>query len=286
MKTLLLLLAIILGILIPQAHFLSFLIQYNLMLLLLFAFLDLKISRSIIKRTHFYILAANLIIPFVFYYALKGIDANLALAAFLTGISPTAVSAPAVVHQLKGKVEFATFSVLLTNLTTALLIPFLLPLVIGSHVEMSTTSVLVPVVIVLTVPLLIVQILKKFFNPAIVWLNNKREITYYILLFAVFLATSKASHFIVLEYSGPRQIIFFIALMSALICAVCFYTGRRFGGKHLGQEAMQSLGQKNNSLTVWIGLTFINPLTALGPVFYIICHNIVISYQLYMRNKE
>jgi BASS family bile acid:Na+ symporter len=256
------------------------------MLLLLFAFLNHKISRSIIKKTHFYILAANLIIPFIFYFALRGVDSNLALAAFLTGISPTAVSAPAVIHQLKGKVEFATFSVLLTNLVTSLLIPFLLPFVIGSHVEMSTTSVLLPVLVVLAVPLVIVQLLKRFYNRAIVWLDGKRELTYYILLFAVFLATSKASHFIVEEYSGPKQIIFFIALISMIICAFCFYTGYRLGGKEYRQEAMQSLGQKNNSLTVWIGLTFINPLTALGPVFYILCHNIIISYQLYRNGKE
>jgi bile acid:Na+ symporter, BASS family len=285
LKTLLLLFAIAMGILLPQAHIFSFLIQYNLMLLLLFAFLNLRINKATIKKTHFYILAANLIIPFVFYFLLLKIDYNLALAAFLTGMSPTAVAAPTVIHQLKRNVEFTAFSVLLTNLTTALLMPFLLPLVLGAHVEMSITSILFPIIVVFSGPLIVVQLLRLFWNNAIVWLTQKRETTYYILLFSVFLATSKATQFITQEYSGPKQIIIYIALITMVICATSFYAGKKLGGKEYGQEAMQSLGQKNNSLTVWIGLTFINPLTALGPVFYILFHNVVISYQLYRHNK-
>lgn len=255
------------------------------MLLLVFAFLHLSIDKSLIKKEHFYILAANFIIPAVFYFALKGYNSNLALAALITGLSPTAVSAPAVIHQLKGKVEFTAFSVLLTNFSNALAMPFLLPLVIDSHVEMSIISVLLPVIVVFSVPLIFVQIVKHYFKSIFNWLDSNRDIPYYILLANIYLATSKAAYFISEEYAGPKEIVYYIALLSLVICAVSFFTGSRIGGKEYRQETMQSLGQKNNSLSVWIALTFINPLTALGPVFYILYHNMFISFQLYRRDK-
>jgi len=285
LKTFLLLIAVALGIVFPQGQVLSFLVQYGLMLLLVFAFLDLKIDKSIIKKEHFYILAANLIIPFVFYFSLKQFDSNLALAAFITALSPTAVAAPAVIHQLKGNVGFTAFSVLLTNFTTSMLVPFFLPVVINADFNISVVSVLGPVIFVLSVPFIFVQIVKKFFKPFFIWLSSNREISYYLLVFNIYLASSKATHFIGVEYQGPKQIVYLIALLGLIICAVNFYTGKILGGKEFGQEAMQSLGQKNNVLSVWIALTFINPLTALGPVFYILYHNIFISFQLYRQSK-
>ncbi len=81
-------------------------------------------------------------------------------------------------------------------------------------------------------------------------------------------------------------------IISVALFFIITITGFNFGVRAyadsfytLKQEAMQSLGQKNNSLTVWIALTFINPLTALGPVFYILYHNIIISIQLYLHGK-
>lgn len=285
MKTFLLLLSVTLGIIFPQGHILSFLIQYTLMILLVFAFLNLSIDKSLVRREHFYILAANFAIPTLFYFLLKNFDSNLALAAFITGLSPTAVSAPAVIHQLRGKVDFTAFSVLLTNFSNALAMPFLLPIVISAHVEISVGAVLYPVIAVLSVPIIIVQFLKRFFKSGFRWLERNRDIPYYILLFNIYLATSKATHFIGVEYTGPKAIVYLIALTALVICAFSFFVGSRLGGKDLKQETMQSLGQKNNALSVWIALTFINPLTALGPVFYILYHNIFISYQLYRRDK-
>jgi hypothetical protein len=61
---------------------------------------------------------------------------------------------------------------------------------------------------------------------------------------------------------------------------VNFGIGRRLGGNDLSLEMSQTLGQKNTTLTIWIGLTYFNPLIALGPIFYLIYHNLFNSYQL------
>jgi len=45
------------------------------------------------------------------------------------------------------------------------------------------------------------------------------------------------------------------------------------GGRNHWQEASQALGQKNLAFVIWISLTFINPLVAMGPTFYILYHH-------------
>jgi len=65
-----------------------------------------------------------------------------------------------------------------------------------------------------------------------------------------------------------------------------FGLGALLGGERFRQESSQSLGQKNNSFVIWIALTFINPLVAMGPTFYILYHNLYNSWQIYRFEKR
>lgn len=65
-----------------------------------------------------------------------------------------------------------------------------------------------------------------------------------------------------------------------------FSLGAFLGGKQYRQEASQSLGQKNLSFVIWISLTFINPLVALGPMFYILYHHLFNSWSIYQFEKN
>ena len=58
---------------------------------------------------------------------------DIALAAFFTGISPTATAAPVIVGLLRGRVEYVATAFMLTNLTIAALMPFMLPVVLGQR---------------------------------------------------------------------------------------------------------------------------------------------------------
>ena len=71
-----------------------------------------------------------------------------------------------------------------------------------------------------------------------------------------------------------------------MICIVNFGVGALLGGRSHWQEASQSLGQKNLSFVIWIALTFINPLVALSPMFYILYHHLYNSWSIYRFERS
>ena len=62
--------------------------------------------------------------------------------------------------------------------------------------------------------------------------------------------------------------------------------GALLSGREFRRETSQVLGQKNLSFTIWLSLAFINPIVALGPTFYIICHHTYNSFQIYHFAKQ
>lgn len=281
MKTLLLLFAIALGAFFPYGHEYTFLIRYFLMLMLFFSFLDVKIDKNIIRKSHFIILGTIIFTSVFIYFILKPFNQILAETAFVTAVAPTAIAAPVIISLKKEKVEFVTFSLLLNNISIALLLPFLMPLIMNSSSDISVGKVLLPVITTLSVPLVIAQLI-KFILPKI-WkqLINWKDSSFYILVVNIYIATSEASYYIRSELSSGLEIVFLIAAISAALCILFFTLGWFIGGKEYSSEASQSLGQKNNAFTIWISLTFINPLAVLGPVFYVFIQNIYISWELY-----
>ena len=75
-------------------------------------------------------------------------------------------------------------------------------------------------------------------------------------------------------------------MISLAICIINFGVGALLGGRSHWQEASQSLGQKNLSFVIWISLTFINPLVAMGPMFYILYHHLYNSWSIYQFEKR
>lgn len=285
MKTIILLITLAAGIFLPQGHVLSFLLKYVLMGLLLFAFLDIRIEKSIVQKSHFYILVTNIALPLAVYFLINPIKPQLAQAVFITALAPTAIAAPVVVSLLKKRVEYAAFSLLLTNLTIALLVPLLLTKIAGSESKIDILTVLYPVLIVFAVPMAAAQFLKYVLPKVHLFLTRFKDDSFYLLMAGIYLGTSNASNYIRNEMNEPIAIVFYIAGFSLIICFLNFTLGRFLGGKNFSVEAGQSLGQKNNAFTIWLALTFISPLAVLGPVFYIIFQNIFISWELYHYNK-
>jgi BASS family bile acid:Na+ symporter len=103
---------------------------------------------------------------------------------------------------------------------------------------------------------------------------------------ALFITCAKAADFLRNNLTASLSTVLTIALVSLVICIANFSIGAALGGKRFRQESSQSLGQKNNSFVIWIALTFINPLVAMGPTFYILYHNIYNSWQIYRFERR
>lgn len=285
-KGLSLLFTMVIGAFVPQAHALSFLIQSLLMVMLFFAFLDIEFKPKAFQKSVLWVLFANIVVAFVTYAVLAPFNLMLALAAFMTAIAPTAIAAPVIISFIGREVEYVVASVVLTNIASALLVPIMLPTLIGTAIQISIWEVLQPVLVVMFVPLIFSQLSKLLPTNSQAFIRKGKIFSFPIWLLNLFIISANASDFLRNGNTNSVSTLTIIALVSLAICIINFGVGALLGGRSHWQEASQSLGQKNLSFVIWIALTFINPLVAMGPMFYILYHHLYNSWSIYQFERK
>lgn len=285
-RTIALIAALAGGIILPQASKLSFLISYLIQIMLFFSFLDVNFNWASFKPRAFLVFLANILIPFAGYLILLPVSKELALTAFMTGITPTATAAPVIMGFLKGSVEYVIVISLLTNIGISLLLPLFIPLVTGAVIVVSSWEVLKSVLSIIFLPLLLSRIVPLLPSPLQKGIRFARPAAFPLWLFSLFLITARAVAFIIEDTTLSLPRLLSIALISLAVCIINFSLGALIGGKKYKRESSQALGQKNTSFTIWLSLAFISPLVAMGPAFYVIFHNLYNSYQLYRFQKK
>lgn len=284
-KVLALFLAMLAGGLMPQAHKLDFLIRYLVMTMLFFAFLGIEFNPRLFQRSVLWVLAANTAVAFIGYGIFVSSNITLALAAFMTGIAPSAIAAPVLIGFIEGQVEYVLAAVLLTNVSSAVIIPLALPSLVGEVVPISVWVVLQSSLIVMFVPLILAKLAVRLPSGTQTFIRKGKRFSFPLWLIGLFLVSAKASDFLRNENTGSLTILMYIALISLGICVVNFALGAWIGGRQYRKEASQALGQKNLSFVIWIALAFINPLVAMGPTFYILYHHLYNSWLIYRFEK-
>ena len=285
-KGLSLLLTMLVGALVPQAHAFSFLIQYLLMVMLFFAFLDIEFKSQLFRISVLWVLLANVAVAFISYAVLFQFDITLALAAFMTAIAPTAIAAPVIISFIQREVEYVVASVILTNIASALIVPIALPSLLGTGIQLSVWEVLQPVLVVMFVPLILSRLVSLLPRRAGDFIRKGKSFSFPIWLVNLFIISANASDFLRNGNTDSVSVLAIIALVSLVICIVNFGVGALLGGRSHWQEASQSLGQKNLSFVIWIALTFINPLVAMGPMFYVLYHHLYNSWSIYQFERK
>lgn len=286
LRTVALVAGMVLGALLPQAHAAAWAIRWLVMGMLFLVFLQTRLSRQSLYRSHFVLLAANLAIGFAAWglgWLAGGRD--VALAAFFAGIAPTATAAPVVVSFLRGRVEYVIAAFLVTNLVIAALLPALLPLVLGRTTPEAFAQVLGSVGLVVFGPMVAAWLLRTAHPPAAEWPQHLRNVSFGMWVIALLLVTANGSHFLRAQTGLSLVILGKIAVTTAVVCAASFSLGRLIGGREFSREASQSLGQKNTSFTIYLALTYANPLVALGPTCYVLWHNLWNSWQLHRSQQ-
>jgi len=286
LRTVKLLGAMILGLAVPAAHAFHYLSPYAIVGMLWMAFLEIRPIGF--RREHLFVLAANWAIGLLAWGVLMPFNRQLAFAALLIGLTPTATASPVVTGMLGGRVEFVAGSVLLTNVAAGLLFPVVLPFLLGSHLSISTVPFLKQTVCIILGPLAVAQALRVTAPAFTQRLLRYRKCSFYLWLAVLFLVTADASYFLRSQWQegGHLLQVAQIALVAVILCAINFSLGLKLGGKELPREVSQSLGQKNTILTIWIALTYVSPMVALGPTFYILCHNSYNAWQLARRPMQ
>jgi bile acid:Na+ symporter, BASS family len=285
-KGLSLLLTLLVGMFFPGAHILTSLMQYLLIIMLFFAFLDIEFKPEKFQKSVLWVLLANAAVAFCGYFLLAPFDLTLALSAFMTAIAPTAIAAPVIIGFIHREVEYVIAAVLITNVSSAVVVPLVLPSLVGAQVQISVWEVLKPVLVVMFVPLALAQLVSHLPDRAQSFIRKGKSVSFPVWLLNLFIISANASNFLRNENSNSTAILIQIALLSLVICIVNFGLGAWLGGRDHWQEASQSLGQKNLSFVIWIALTFINPLVAIGPMFYIVYHHLYNSWSIYQFEKR
>jgi BASS family bile acid:Na+ symporter len=281
-----LLATMLVGALFPQVHVLSFLIQYLLMGMLFFAFLDIEFKPEKFQKSVIWVLLANIMVAFLSYAVLASFDMTLALTAFMTAIAPTAIAAPVIIGFIHGEIEYVVTAVLFTNIASAVVIPLVLPFLLEADVHISFGQVLQPVLIVMFVPLIMARLVSRLPAGTQGFIRKGKSYSFAIWLVNLLIISANSSNFLRNDHSDSFATLITIAVISLVICVVNFGLGALLGGRRNWQEASQSLGQKNLSFVIWVALTFINPLVAMGPTFYIVYHHLYNSWSIYQFEKR
>ncbi len=287
LRTVALVAGMVLGGLLPQAHAAAPAIRWLVMGMLFLVFLETRLSREAVQRSHLVLLAANLAMGFAAWGLgwLAG-GREVALAAFFAGITPTATAAPVVMSFLRGRVDYVIAAFILTNLAIAALLPGLLPLVLGRATPQAFIQVLGTVGLVVFAPIGAAWLLRTLHARATEWPKHLRNVSFGMWVLSLFLITANASYFLREHPELPRLVLGQIAAVTAVVCAANFALGRVIGGQRFSREASQALGQKNTSFTIYLALVYANPLVALGPTTYVVWHNLWNSWQLHRSLRE
>ena len=245
LRTFALVASIVIGAFVPQAHGGAWAIGSLVVGMLFLVFLQTRLSRGSLQRSHGVLMAANVAMGFAAWglgWVMGGRE--VALAAFFAGIAPTAAAAPVVVSFLRGRVDYVIAAFLITNILIAVLSPALLTLVLGTATPGLFAQVFGSVGLVLFVPMGSAWLLRAIHPPAAGWPQHLRNLSFGMWVLALFLITANASHFLHSHPELPAVMIVRIAVTTALVCAANFALGWAIGGRQFSARPASLLGRK------------------------------------------
>lgn len=210
---------------------------------------------------------------------------NLLVESFMICmICPTATAAAVITGKLGGNMPGIITYTILINMTTAIVVPAVVPLVHpAAGISFGTAFSLI---IAKTFPLLIMPCicawLVRFLLPSFHrWILHFNDLALYIWSVSLPLAIVVTTRAIV-KSGIPVGYMAAMAGISLLCCILQFWAGKKIGGRRGDSvTAGQALGQKNTVFAIWMAYTFMTPVTSIAGGFYSLWHNLFNSYQLY-----
>ena len=205
-------------------------------------------------------------------------------AAMICLICPTATAATVVTVKLGGNAENVTSYLMLSNLACALMVPLFIPLV-NPHAELAFFQSFL-LIIGQIFPLLICPFLLaaavRFGLPRLhARLAATRNLVFNLWICNLSLAIAVTTHHLV-HTDAPAAVVAGIMFVSLVACALQFAFGRLAGRREgFPISSSQALGQKNTVFAIWMGYTFLNPVTSVAGGFYSIWHNVYNARQLH-----
>lgn len=284
--------AMVLGVIFHNyIHAVERVVPYLIFTMLTITFCRVKPREFDLSPMLWIMLAVQILGSVAVFLAIRPLGIDLAQAAFICVFCPTATAAPVVTGMLGGSIpRVAAFSVI-SNLSVAVLAPFLFTWVGGNGAELSFmqefTSIALKVAPMIVFPMLLAFML-YFFAPKVhSGIAGVQGISFYLWSLSLIVVVGRAVSFIMEEPAAAIPEMIAMAVAAGVLCAVQFVAGRRVG-RRFGDpvSGAQGLGQKNTILAIWMTLTYLNPIASVGPAAYIAWQNTVNSLQIYFKTKR
>ena len=274
----------------------DFLLPICMFLMLYVTFCKVDFRRLIPVQWHlwigvFQVLFVLIAVGFILFFKLQGNGLILMESVLACIICPCASAAAIVTQKLGGNIEDMTTYTFLSNFICAALIPTCFPLIepnVNVGFAESFLVILNRVCLILVAPMVVAYFTKHWhiLRPLYNWIVSVRNLGFYFWAFTLTIVTGTTVKNMV---HADTTVLFlvFIALVSLLLCLMQFAVGR-FIGRFFGStvEAGQALGQKNTTFAIWITLTYLNPLSSVGPGCYILWQNIINSIELWYYDRQ
>ncbi len=268
----------------------GFLSPYLLFVMLLITFC--KVSPRDFKVTPFIwiLLCVQIFGSIAVYMAIVPFNSAIAQGVFICVLCPTATAAPVITGMLGGSVTLlATYS-LFSNIAVAVLAPILFSW-IGASPDISFfESILIissKVLPLILAPLAIAFLLRAFAPRIHHAIADRQSLSFYIWAVSLIIVVGNAVSFVMKEPAAMIPEMLAIAFGSLVVCCLQFFIGRRIGMR-LGDKisGAQGLGQKNTVLAIWMALTYLNPVSSVGPAAYVAWQNTINSLQLFFKTRK
>ena len=205
-------------------------------------------------------------------------------SAMLCLICPTASAAGVVTEKLGGKLNETVSYVVMINCVATLLIPLVIPMVRPSA-EMGFWAyvghIALRVFPVLLLPCAAAWIIRYTTHKLQRVLMRLSRYSFYIWGVGLTLAMVLSTRALLLSCLGIGPVACIVAV-SVACCFVQFLLGRRLGGTITSGQA---LGQKNTGFLIWLGYSYMTPVTSVAGGLYAIWQNLFNSWELYRQGR-
>ena len=227
---------------------------------------------------------------------LEGLDMRFAIeGCVICVIAPTATAAAVIVKKLGGCVPTITTYTLIAGFVTAIIVPIMLPMLPAADLQMhdglnflQLFSVIIGKVFPLLISPFIATILLRLVSPKAnhYIATRSKDMAFYLWGLALVINMAQTIHAID-NCDIDLYHVIMIAIGGLAACLFQFEMGQVMGRAYGDSTSCrQGMGQKNTIISIWIALTYMNPITAVAPGSYVVWQNIINSYQLWKKEKE
>lgn len=269
---------------------LAFLLPYMLWAMLFVTYCRLSMKDVVVRPLHIWLVAVQLLGAVCAYYLFGLISPLIGEGILICILAPTANSAAVITSMLGGNLGMLAAYTLFSNVVVAVSTPVLFPLlgISGDISFMSSFSkIVMEVSPMLLLPLAAAYLALKFFPKFHAKVKSHQSISFYLWAVSLVIVSARTLDFILVNGKGNAWIMAILAIGSLVVCLLQFWVGRLIGRKY-GDVVSggQALGQKNTVLAIWMAQSYMQPLASIGPATYILWHNIVNTYQLWVFRSK